>query len=114
MSAPFAHPKLIVHCPEHLQAVTDFADRTGQRAALDEKLKDLAQYLPDGYYCHLYTDFAPMSFFWQELKTADAENNHAPRGMIGGLIYHGKLEDGSRPETFSVSLTPQNAWSIHT
>ena len=34
--------------------------------------------------------------------------------MNGGVIYHGPLEDGSRPETFAVTLTETNSWFIHT
>ncbi len=36
--------------------------------------------------------------------------------FVGGLIYHGEHDrggDGEAP-TFSVNLTPQNGWSVHT
>ncbi len=36
---------LIVNCPEHLQKVRDFADRTNQRAEFEEKLEDLHKYV---------------------------------------------------------------------
>jgi hypothetical protein len=35
---------LIVKCPEHLQAVRDFADRTNQRTQFEEKLESLSHW----------------------------------------------------------------------
>jgi hypothetical protein len=102
--------QLIVKCEEHLAAVREFADRTGQRAQFEERLADLTQYAPDGFTVELYTDFAPMSFYWVELAT------NGKVYMNGGLIYHGQHDgggNGSAP-TFSVCLTPTNGWSIHT
>jgi hypothetical protein len=103
--------ELIVNCPEHLAAVREFADKTNQRAQLEEKLDQLTRYLNNpGWTVELYTDFAPMSFIWAEYSPEHQ------RGMLGGLIYHGAHDgggNGSAP-TFSVNLTPSNGWSIHT
>lgn len=102
-----------------LEKVRKFADETGQREQFE---KDLAR-LTDREKLdnvgnggkksevELYNDFAPHSFFWswKEVETGR-------QIMCGGLIYHGKHDnggDGGAP-TFSVSLTPQSGWSIHT
>ena len=103
--------QLIVHCPEHLEIVQQFADRTNQRAAFETKLDDLTRYKRDDTTIHLYTDFAPYSFYWVQL----APDNKTV-WMNGGLIYHGAHDgggNGSAP-TFSVYLTPCTGWAIHT
>lgn len=105
---------LIVHCPERLQEVRDFADRTGQRKQFEEKLEWLVG-TNEQYYHHLYEDFAPMSFYWEMTDSPRPALIRDHRLMNGGLIYHGALEDGSRKENFSVRLvSDENPWSIHT
>jgi hypothetical protein len=102
--------KLIVKCPEHLEAVRAFADRTGQRAQFEQCLIDLTAYLSDLWMVDLFSDFAPLSFFWSQYNPA------GQRGLSGGLIYHGEHDrggDGGAP-TFSVCLTPTSGWAIHT
>lgn len=59
----------------------------------------------------LYKDFAPYSFEWTEYVW---DGDQWRPGLNGGLIYHGLLLDGSRPETFSVTLEPEEGWSLHT
>lgn len=105
---------LIVHCQEHLDTVLQFAEETGQ---IDQLLKELCS-LPTWFggkaYAHLYSDFAPYSFFWT-LNT-EREPTQANFIMNGGLIYHGSHDrggDGGAP-TFSCNLTPMNGWAIHT
>lgn len=111
----FSHPRVVVYDPTHLAATCDFADRTGQRAQLDRCLNDLAAWTHEDSYIHLYPDFVPMSFYFEQYPTADpSDRNRATRIMNGGVIYHGSLEDGSRPQTFSVTLIPCSSWSIHT
>ena len=102
--------KLIVKCPEHLQAVRDFADKTNQRAQLEQCLIDLTAYLTDLWMVDLYSDFAPYSFFWSQYNTA------GQRGLSGGLIYHGQHDGGGNggAPTFSVNLMPMSGWAIHT
>jgi hypothetical protein len=103
--------QLIVKCPEHLEAVREFADRIGQRAQFESRLSDLYRYIStEGYTIMLYEDFAPMSFYWEEIAP------NGKRSMNGGLIYHGAHDnggDGGAP-TFSVSLEPCQGWAIHT
>jgi hypothetical protein len=116
MTTIFANPRLIVYDEEHLKAACEFADRTNQRAQLDSQLDTLARIAENNNaYAHLYTDFVPHSFYFELYPTADRERrNRNERIMNGGVIYHGQLENGSSPETFSVTLTPQRSWSIHT
>ena len=59
---------------------------------------------------HLYKDFAPYSFYWEAVRP------DGRRYMNGGLIYHGKHDnggDGGAP-TFSVCLDATDGWSVHT
>ena len=103
--------QLIVKCPEHLQAVREFADRTGQRTQFESRLSDLYRYISaDGYTIMLYEDFAPYSFYWEEISP------NGKRSMNGGLIYHGPHDGGGNggAPTFSVNLEPSNGWCIHT
>ena len=103
--------------PAHLKTVQDFADRTSQREALDTQLTRLESMtrnrdgLQDDLY--IFPDFAPMSFYFEIYRSGE-QRDQKLRLWNGGLIYHGKLENGSKPETFSVELTPSNSWSIHT
>ncbi len=103
--------QLIVNCPEHLAAVRAFADQTNQRAQFESRLSDLYRYISaEGYTIMLYEDFAPYSFYWEEIAP------DGKRTMNGGLIYHG-LHDGDGnggSPTFSVNLTPMSGWAIHT
>jgi hypothetical protein len=102
--------QLIVKCPEHLQAVRDFADKTNQREQFENRLDELTTFLTDLWTVELHTDFAPYSFFWSQYNVA------GQRGLSGGLIYHGQHDGGGNggAPTFSVNLTPSNGWSIHT
>ena len=101
--------------PDHLKTTQDFADRTGQRAQLDEKLNNLSE-MCERYHEDLYihSDFAPMSFYFEVYPAGCSREDYKKRSWNGGLIYHGQLENGTSPETFSVNLTPSNSWSIHT
>mgnify|MGYP003345989501 FL=1 len=84
------------------------------------------------YVCFLYNDFSPHSFLFSYYNLEDCEiaiDNQKyldedetilkvkmgkKPWLSGGLIYHGRLPDGSKPETFSVELNPSDGWSIHT
>ena len=39
--------QLIIKCPEYLEEVRSFADRTNQRQQFENRLSDLTAYLPD-------------------------------------------------------------------
>jgi len=101
---------LIVKCPEHLEAVRAFADSTGQRAQFEQCLIDLTANLSDLWMVDLFSDFAPLSFFWSQYNLA------GQRGLSGGLIYHGQHDGGGNggAPTFSVNLMPMSGWAIHT
>jgi hypothetical protein len=61
--------------------------------------------------CVLYKDFAPYSFEFAMMTKKDNKFIYN-----GGLIYHGKHDnggDGSFP-TFSVNLEKTEGWAIHT
>jgi hypothetical protein len=91
-----------------------FADRVGKRDNLDDRLEYLGNYARRAgreTRCTLYNDFTPHSF---EFLLEEKKGDEWVRLFNGGLIYHGPLEDGSKPETFSVQLTPTDGWSVHT
>jgi hypothetical protein len=61
-------------------------------------------------YVDVYVDFSPLSFNWGLIQ----ENGTCPYN--GGLIFHGPHDgfgSGEAP-TFSVSISPEHGWSIHT
>lgn len=94
----------------HWEDVCKFAERTGRVASLQrclDRLQNIAVNIDGKVY--LGTDFAPYSF----LFSVEAPGSS---GLNGGLIFHGSHDnggDGSAP-TYSVNLTPQDGWSIHT
>jgi hypothetical protein len=119
---------------EYYDKVIDFATKSGQLDKLQHELDYLANYAigegepKDKTRCDLYKDFAPQSFYFilylkqgEPLKDSYVKTGESPKdGYVkwfnGGLIYHGKHDnggDGGAP-TFSVNLTPQYGWSIHT
>lgn len=99
----------------HLVDTVEFAKDTNQLDQLLERFKYLEEYATKETKCTFYKDFAPYSFgFVMARKLAD-EEEYTP-WFNGGLIYHGthdKGGDGGAP-TFSVNLTPQHGWSVHT
>lgn len=102
-----------------LESVREFAEKTGQKAQFEESLerltcREMNVNVGNGgkpSEVTLYADFAPYSFYW-----VWKEKESGRMIMNGGLIYHGSHDnggDGGAP-TFSVNLTPQKGWSIHT
>ena len=64
--------------------------------------------------CVLWDDFAPHSFFFEmSVKDREGEFRH---WFNGGLIFHGSHDGGGNggAPTFSVNLTPQSGWRMHT
>jgi len=103
--------RFVMHLTEgQFTEVCEFAERTGRVASLQgclDRLQRIAENV-DGK-VGLSTDFAPYSFLF---------HIEAPgwSGLDGGVIFHGSHDnggDGSAP-TYSVNLTPQDGWSIHT
>lgn len=110
--------RLIFSVPEHLQESREFAVRTGQADKLDGILARLNRLAEN---CHakawVSPDFVPYSFYFQiypEQFDEIPNDWQRYRIMNGGVIYHGPLENGTHPETFAVTLTQENSWSIHT
>ena len=64
--------------------------------------------------CLMYSDFAPLSFFFN-MQVRQDDGTYKP-WFPGGLVFHGTHDgggDGGAP-TFSVCLEPTDGWSIHT
>ena len=113
---------------ENLDKALKFAFKVGKEHELLSQLYRMGEGWGRNkpYVCFLYNDFAPYSFTFSCYKLEDCqitEDRGEPVILIkpgtnswmnGGLIYHGPLEDGSHAETFSVQLTPNDGWSIHT
>ena len=95
---------------EYLTEVQRFAASVGKLESLQrclDRLQRIAENL-DGT-VHMGRDFAPYSFLF------GIEAGGRTR-LNGGVIFHGSHDnggDGSAP-TYSVSLDPQDGWSIHT
>ena len=110
--------RLIFSVPEHLQETREFAKRTHQTDKFEEILTRLNNLAEN---CHakawISPDFVPYSFYFQlypDTMESIPDDWQRYRIMNGGVIYHGALENGSHPETFAVTLTQENSWSIHT
>lgn len=117
----------ISRCEDHFNAVQEFAQESGRTEDFIRQLERLAWGdLSDeeltcwGRPCSkvrvtLFKDFAPHSFeFVKEVMYKDESEWNFQYN--GGLIFHGSHDnggDGSAP-TYSVNLTPQDGWSIHT
>ena len=108
-------PHIVVRCQEQLETTYAFAQRTQRVELLETEIKHLNTWGEGRHQAevYLYPDFSPFSFYF-EVYPKGAKLGLGNRLMNGGLIYHGALEDGSHPNTFTVSLTPQRAWSVHT
>jgi len=114
-----------------------------QEESLEEQLKYLSMWgnyeIPESTHCIISPDFAPYSFNFAlyVISRPDYEKKYSLTGdweygrymveqypelegralyMHGGLIFHGKHDnggDGGAP-TFSVNLTPTTGWAVHT
>jgi hypothetical protein len=63
--------------------------------------------------CYIYTDFAPLSFYF-DIRFYNGTG--WLRDYNGGIIFHGKHDgggNGSAP-TYSVNITPVDGWATHT
>jgi len=91
--------KSLIECLTQLEKITTNAN---------DRLKNQNSE-PDFYKLNIYNDFAPYSFYF-------VIRNNAGQYLNGGIIYHGKHDnggDGGAP-TYSVNLNPVNGWAIHT
>ena len=113
-------------CEEHFDKVEAFANETGRLKEFYKRLESLVwgdisdeELTCWGKPCkvrvRLYADFAPQSFdFVKEvLYEGEDEWNFQHNG---GFIFHGAHDGGGNggAPTFSVNLSPQDGWSIHT
>ena len=118
---------LVINNKEHMAEVKAFAEKIGMIKQLQDRLNYLDGYacrVDDGVNtatidygrtkCLLFTDFAPYSFaFTMQRSNANGDYEY---WFNGGLIFHGPHDnggDGGAP-TFSVNLSPEHGWSIHT
>jgi len=117
----------VSRCEEYFAIVEAFALKSGRHDQFMEKLKQLCcgdkadgelssfgTPIDDLQVC-LHTDFASMSFAFSVVIRPRGSGEWQPL-YHGGLIFHGPHDnggDGGAP-TYSVNLTPQDGWSIHT
>lgn len=114
-------------CQEHFDKVEAFAKESGRHEQFMSRLGQLVwSDIEDDALAYwgtpiadmrvrLFYDFAPHSFeFVREIK--DVSKDEWRRAVNGGLIFHGPHDNGGGggAPTFSVNLTPQDGWSIHT
>lgn len=81
-----------------------------QEHSLDRAIMSLANWHPWNAEITIGCDFEDRSFYFYET------NPDGSRGMNGGIIFHGRHDnggDGSAP-TFSVNLTPTDGYLVHT
>ena len=92
-----------------LETITKYANANGLKENLEQNLNGLKRHSQNGCEVHLYQDFAPLSFYFEVIKDGQLQ-------LCGGLIYHGKHDNGGNGQapTFSVSLTRSEGWQIHT
>ena len=124
---PIWFSRLDISCCEgYFNEVETFAREAGRFDAFYERLQYLvwgeisdAELTCWGKRCkvrvRLYKDFAPQSFeFVKEVMYED--ETEWTFQFNGGMIFHGSHDgggDGGAP-TYSVNMTPQDGWSIHT
>lgn len=102
---------------EYYNSILDFSKKINDMSIVEclDRLKQITSNINQKksenlyYELYLYNDFAPYSFYF-EIK------NIEDRFMNGGIIYHGKHDNGGDggATTFSVNLTPTKGWAIHT
>lgn len=113
-------------CQDHFLAVQDFAREAGR---LDDFLGRLEQLVwgdlsdedltcwgrPCKVRVRLFKDFAPHSFEFVKEVLYKGETEWTFQ-YNGGLIFHGSHDNGGNggAPTYSVNLSPQDGWSIHT
>ena len=116
----------ISYCEDYFNKVETFAHKAGKIDGFYERLEQLVagDVSDDELTCwgrrckirvRLYVDFAPQSFeFVKEILYED--DTEWTFQFNGGIIFHGAHDgggDGGAP-TYSVNLSPQDGWSIHT
>ncbi len=106
---------LIVKDQEHLNRVKQEATRLGILADLEARLAYLDRYAEHEpgkqlINCFLYSDFAPLSFYF-EMYRVDKPHQ---RWMNGGLIWHPGATGPDQSLSVEVNGSAKPHWSIHT
>jgi len=91
-----------------------FADSIGLRDQLEGRLAYLDSYAEGEERgksrCNLFPDFAPYSFaILMQVRNGEGEYR---TWFNGGLIFHGPTNGGA--PNYSVSLTNEPGWQVHT
>jgi len=94
-----------------LAQIKAFATTHGLTESYENTLARLERHSQNGCEVKVYSDFAPLSLYFEIFREGLFEMN-------GGFIYHGPHDgfgNGGAP-TFSVCLAPDKTagWSIHT
>jgi len=94
-----------------LDEIKAFATTHSLTESYENTYSRLERHSQNGYEVKLYSDFAPLSLYFEIFREGKFEMN-------GGMIFHGKHDgygNGGAP-TFSVSIEPERCphWEIHT
>lgn len=97
-----------IHCQEKYDEVLKYAESIGDET-FKKCIARLKEYERDGVHnVHLYNDFAPKSFYWQEFDI----NGRCV--MNGGLLYHEPGNDQSYAVCIDSEDMKKPEWRIHT
>jgi len=94
-----------------LNETLNFAESIGLVNSLKSCLDGINRHCSPGVEVYLGIDFAPCSFIFAVIDKVTERCK-----LNGGIIFHGKHDgfgSGSAP-TFSVSLSGEEGWQIHT
>lgn len=91
-----------IKCEERYQEALDHAEKTGDKT-LQNCLDRLKGWEKNGTTIYLYKDFAPLSFYFEEI------DKDGKRRLNGGVNYHGNPD-----ESCSFTMDPTIGWQIHT
>lgn len=112
--------RMVVHCKDEVRAALAFARAVGKAKNFLTCLRRLVHMAAvNGEVVHLSADFTKYGFYFEFYPDSVPYSKAREywkmyRRMNGGVIYHGPLENGRGQETFSVTLTPEDGWAIHT
>ena len=100
---------IIDNTNDRLNEIKSYAIKNNLLDSFNRAFSRLETHSDKGYIVTLYSDFAPLSM---EFSITD-NGKHI---LSGGFIFHGP-HDGfgsGRAPTFSVSLSKETGWSVHT
>lgn len=104
---------MIVHCKDKLKAVIAFAKSFGN-GSYETLIRSLQIIGRKSHWgkdkeCHLYSDFAPHSFYFEMKRDGQV-------CMNGGIIFYKGAESGVNSPQYSVTLSGRSdsRWEVHT